>query len=160
MSGAMREKDDADYDLERFIEMFDEALMSDDPRVKNALRQLMMMVILTDVSDHEANTRSRRGGPLRRLFEDVREISSKLYKLDEELRELRQRTNGLVTYGGGGYRSEGWPKDWQGGPNYTLGGPTWAVAQSTGAGQVAPVALDDLNIKINSITGSAITGKK
>jgi hypothetical protein len=46
MSGAMREKNNSNYDLERLTELFDEALTSDDPRVKNALRQLMMMVIL------------------------------------------------------------------------------------------------------------------
>ena len=55
MSGAMREKDAADYDLERFTEMFDQALTSNDPRVKNALRQLMMMVILTDTDIRKAN---------------------------------------------------------------------------------------------------------
>lgn len=51
---AAREKDTADYDLEHFIMMFDAAMTSNDPRVKQALRQLMMMVILTDSSDHEA----------------------------------------------------------------------------------------------------------
>ena len=47
MMAAGREKDQADFDLERFIEMFDEALTSNDERVINALRSLMMMVILT-----------------------------------------------------------------------------------------------------------------
>jgi hypothetical protein len=41
-----REKDQADFDLDRFIDMFDEALTSKDDRVVNALRQLMMMVII------------------------------------------------------------------------------------------------------------------
>ena len=44
---AAREKDQADFDLERFIDMFDEAVNSRDPRVVNALRSLMMIVTLT-----------------------------------------------------------------------------------------------------------------
>ena len=35
--GAAREKDQADFDLEQFIDLFDEALTSNDPRVKQAL---------------------------------------------------------------------------------------------------------------------------
>ena len=58
---AAREKDEADFDLERFTEMFDRAMTSDDPRVKNALRQLMMMIILTDTGDHEAGIRASHG---------------------------------------------------------------------------------------------------
>ena len=34
MTGASREKDQADFDLESFIDLFDEALTSDDPSVQ------------------------------------------------------------------------------------------------------------------------------
>ena len=44
---AAREKDSADFDLERFVDMFDEALTSQDPRVMDSLRSLMMIVTLT-----------------------------------------------------------------------------------------------------------------
>jgi len=47
MSGAVREPDQADFDLDRFIDMFDEAMMSSDPRVIETLRKLMMIVVLT-----------------------------------------------------------------------------------------------------------------
>ena len=36
MTGAAREKDQADFDLERFIEMFDEALTSRDEQIGRA----------------------------------------------------------------------------------------------------------------------------
>lgn len=150
---ASREKDTADYDLERFIEMFDEAMMSDDPRVKNALRQLMMMVILTDTSDHEAERRRSRG-PLRQMHEDMYEMMRKMNRMDEEISRLQQLTSGLQRYGEG-YRVEGktWPKEW--------GGPTWAVGTGTlPSGNIPPVTLDDLNIKINSVVGNKLPGEK
>ena len=84
---AMREKDQADFDLERFINMFDVALTSDDPRIKNALRQLLMMVILTEPEDKNSGF-AHRDGPLRRLFEDVRSLSSRLHNLDDQFHRL------------------------------------------------------------------------
>ena len=45
--GAARDPDQADFDLERFINMFDEAMTSKDPRVMETLRSLMMIVTLT-----------------------------------------------------------------------------------------------------------------
>ena len=44
---AAREKDQADFDLERFVDMFDTAMTSNDPRVVETLRKLMMIVALT-----------------------------------------------------------------------------------------------------------------
>lgn len=87
----MEEKDAADFDLERFIEMFDRAMTSSDPRVKNALRQLMMMVILTDTSsDHESGVRASHG-PLRRLQEDVRDQFRWIQRLEKEIHSLKNQ---------------------------------------------------------------------
>ena len=44
---AARELDQSDFDLDRFVDMFDEALTSTDPRVVETLRKLMMIVALT-----------------------------------------------------------------------------------------------------------------
>ena len=151
--GAMREKDTADFDLERFIEIFDEAMTSDDPRVKNALRQLMMMVILTDTSgDHEAKQRRSRG-PLRQMHQDMYEVMRKMNRMEEEISRLQQVTSGMQRYGAGypGER-ETWPKEWK--------GTTWAVSTGTlPSGNMPPVTLDDLNIKINSVVGSKLPGE-
>lgn len=92
----MREKDTADYDLERFIEMFDEAMTSNDPRVKNALRQLMMMVILTDARDHEAKQHDDIG-PLRRMFEDLNFLKRKLHLLENDIQSIKHRDRERAT---------------------------------------------------------------
>ena len=85
-----REKDTADYDLDRFVDMFDQAMTSDDPRIKQALRQLMMMVILTDTGDHEGQKRASRG-PLRQVVDDVHELTRQMHRLDNEVHNLRNR---------------------------------------------------------------------
>jgi hypothetical protein len=85
--GAARETDQADFDLERFIDMFDQALTSNDERVVSALRSLMMMVILTKP---EANSpmSDRNGGPLRRMFEDMNHISRRMQDMEEAIRRI------------------------------------------------------------------------
>jgi hypothetical protein len=84
---AAREKDSADFDLERFVDMFDEALTSQDPRVVNALRSLMMMVTLT-----RPESRDQNSGPLRRLFEDVNHLNRRMHGMEDEIRRLGNRT--------------------------------------------------------------------
>ena len=71
---ASREKDSSDFDLDRFINMFDEALTSEDPRVIDALRGLLMIVTLTRP---EARTSVERG-PLRSLVNDVTNLNRRL----------------------------------------------------------------------------------
>lgn len=83
-----REKDQADFDLERFIDMFDEALTSNDERVVNALRSLMMMTILTKSETARGVIQDRNVGPLRRLLEDMRHINQRLGKVEEEQRYI------------------------------------------------------------------------
>ena len=86
--GAAREADQADFDLERFIDMFDEALTSQDPRVINALRSLMMMVTLT--RPETSPVHDRREGPLRRLFEDVQHLNRRVHEIESKLTEIRR----------------------------------------------------------------------
>ena len=71
---AAREKDSSDFDLDQFVRMFDEALTSQDPRVIDALRGLLMIVTLTRP---EAKTSVERG-PLRRLVNDVTNLNRRL----------------------------------------------------------------------------------
>jgi hypothetical protein len=86
--GAAREKDQADFDLERFVDLFDEAMTSKDPRVVETLRNLLMIVALTRPETYEEH--SRRSGPLRRLFEDMHDLNRRVSRLDEELRDVRR----------------------------------------------------------------------
>jgi hypothetical protein len=75
---AVREKDSADFDLEAFIDLFDEALTSDDPSVQKTLQHLMVIAALARNHDkHNA-----RSGPLRRLFDDQNNIIRRLERLE------------------------------------------------------------------------------
>ena len=85
MDGGAREPDQADFDLERFIDMFDEALSSKDERVINALRSLMMIVTLTRPESRNP-MRDRQLGPLRRLHEDVNHLNRRLNEVEDSLR--------------------------------------------------------------------------
>lgn len=86
---AAREKDQADFDLERFINMFDEAMTSDDPRVMETLRSLMMIVTLT--RPESTDGLSNRKGPLRRAFEDQNHLWKRLEQMEIELKQMHQR---------------------------------------------------------------------
>ncbi len=76
--GAARERDQADFDLEAFIDLFDEALTSDDPSVQKTLQHLMVIAALA----RNHNNHDRRNGPLRRLFDDQAEIIRRLERLE------------------------------------------------------------------------------
>jgi hypothetical protein len=84
---AARDPDQSDFDLERFINMFDEALTSRDPRVIDALRGLMMMVTLTRSETRDV-MEDRRTGPLRRLVEDVNALYNRISRQEEILSGL------------------------------------------------------------------------
>jgi hypothetical protein len=88
---AAREKDQADFDLERFVDMFDEALTSQDPRVMNALRSLMMMVTLTRPESRDSGLHDRNHGPLRRLYDDVNHLNSRLHRMEDEVRQMKNQ---------------------------------------------------------------------
>ena len=85
MSGA-REKKQADFDMDRFIKLMDQAITSKDPRVKDALRSLLMIVALTDpepeVSDNDV-------GPLRQLSESLWNLNRRLRTVEDELRQRK-----------------------------------------------------------------------
>lgn len=89
MSGAAREMDQADFDLERFVDMFDEALTSRDPRVIRTLRDLMMIVALTRPEARNPIS-DRNAGPLRRLFEDMNHLNRRLHDIEDTIRRMQR----------------------------------------------------------------------
>jgi hypothetical protein len=119
--GAAREKDSADFDLEAFIDLFDEALTSDDPGVQKTLQHLMVITALARNHAHH----DRRNGPLRRMFEDQHEILRRLERLESD----KQRIYPVGGLGGGhvplGPYVPGTP--WPG----TGGGTTWPPQPGT-----------------------------
>ena len=77
---ASREKDQADFDLETFIDLFDTAMSSDNPAVQKALKNLILIsTLVNSKSDH-----SLKQGPLRRLFEDVKHLNQRVSSLEVE----------------------------------------------------------------------------
>jgi hypothetical protein len=77
---AFREKDQADFDLETFIDLFDTAMTSDNPAVQKALKNLILIsALVNSKSDH-----SLRQGPLRRLVEDVKHLNQRVSSLEME----------------------------------------------------------------------------
>ena len=150
MSGAMREKDSADYELERFIEMFDYALTTDDLRVKNALRQLMMMVILTS-NEHEDESYDRRHkGPLRRMQQDLNDLARTTMRLSEEMQSIKNQLELLRSRqsigGSGGFRAQDVHAQAQTAKEY------WEkeyYANNAVARNISAADLRDLSIKIN-----------
>jgi len=87
---AAREKDQADFDLERFVDMFDEALTSRDPRVMDALRGLMMMVTLTRPESRDSGLHDRNAGPLRRLYEDMNQLHRRIERMEQQLSQAER----------------------------------------------------------------------
>ena len=97
---AAREKDQADFDLERFVDMFDEAMTSRDPRVIDALRGLMMIVTLTRPESRDSGLHDRAAGPLRRLHEDMNHLHRRIERMEEQLSraERSQRLTQIDPY--------------------------------------------------------------
>jgi hypothetical protein len=87
--GAAREPDQADFDLERFIDMFDEAMTSKDPRVINALRSLMMITTLVRPESGDNGLYNRSHGPLRRLYEDMNHLNRRISTVEDEVRQAQ-----------------------------------------------------------------------
>jgi len=76
-----REKDQADFDLETFVDLFDTAMSSDNPAVQRALKNLLMIAAIVNAEDSEAGMRQ---GPLRRVIEDQKNIIRRLKDLEHK----------------------------------------------------------------------------
>ena len=76
---ASRDKDQADFDLETFVDLFDTTISSDNPAVKKALRNLIMIAAIVN-----AENKDPRDGPLRRVIEDQKNILRRLDRIENE----------------------------------------------------------------------------
>jgi hypothetical protein len=111
------EKDSADLDLEAFVDLFDTAMMSDNPAVKKAFKNLLMIAAIV----HEGQNLQQ--GPLRKLVEDIKNLNRRVSDLE-----------GQKIYPGGGYGPTPIPMPsmpatpWPSGPTWispTTGTPPW-----------------------------------
>jgi hypothetical protein len=75
----------AEFDLQRVFELFDTALISKDERVVNALRNLLMIVALTNPEDADAKGDI---GPLRAMERDLNSMNSRIRSLESDMRQI------------------------------------------------------------------------
>jgi hypothetical protein len=73
-----REKDQADFDLDTFVDLFDTAMSSDNPAVQRALKNLVLISAMVNAQNPE----SLRKGPLRRVVEDIQILNKRLSNLE------------------------------------------------------------------------------
>ena len=89
-----------EFDLEKFVELFDVAMTSDNPTVRKAFKNLMIVAALVD-SDNE----TKMPGPLSKLLLDVSELKSKMIIMERS----KNTTYGPVTTQGAGGGTYNWP---------------------------------------------------
>lgn len=138
---AKRDKDQADFDLEKMFELLDEALTSKDERVQSALRGLLTIIALTRTQDDDKMLVETNHGPLRRMQEDLKDISRRMWNIQEEVRQLQQKQypNGGVPinpspYGGQPYTNPGSPYQAPSSPFYP---PYTTTYTTSGTGGLA-----------------------
>lgn len=85
---ASREKDQKDFDLEQIVKIFDQALGSDDQRIKDALRALLTVTVLCTA---EHPDQKLRNGPLARVLEDYSNLARRLSHLEDDVRRLQMQ---------------------------------------------------------------------
>lgn len=76
---SMREKDQADFDLETFVDLFDTAMSSDNPAVQRALKNL---VLISAIVNAQQDPNGLRKGPLRRVIEDIQVLNKRIGQLE------------------------------------------------------------------------------
>ena len=81
-----REKDQKDFDLEQIVKIIDQALESDDQRIKDALRALMTITVLC-TAEHPDQVLHH--GPLARVFEDMRNLNQRLSRMEDDLNKIK-----------------------------------------------------------------------
>lgn len=80
-----REKDQKDFDLEQIVRIIDQALESDDQRIKDALRALLTVTVLCTAERPDQAIK----GPLARLQEDYLNLNRRLNSLEEEVDRIK-----------------------------------------------------------------------
>ena len=148
-----REKDQKDFDLEQIVSIIDQALESDDSRIKDALRKLMTITVLCTA---EHPDQMLRNGPLARVFEDYHNLARRLSRLEDELNDVRKRMSPpAVSPYTPPYQPPGIVGPWIGNPNDpTKPTPMWGPSWTGGGGGDSDIktwsAGDDPNYKGSS----------
>jgi len=75
-----------DLDLETLIDLFDTALTSNNPAMKKAIKNLLLVATLID---SELSPEQRVRGPLRQALEDMRDLSRRMDRIEMEQRNQK-----------------------------------------------------------------------
>ena len=76
-----REKNQSDFDLETFVDLFDTALSSNNPAVQKALKNLLL---ITTMVQSELSPEQRINGPLRQVIDDIQNLNRRLGRLEDQ----------------------------------------------------------------------------
>lgn len=80
---SMREKDQSDFDLDTFVDLFDTAMTSKNPAVQKAFKNLLMISAIIN-SERENNGAGLSRGPLRRLVDDIQNLNRRLSQIENQ----------------------------------------------------------------------------
>lgn len=134
-----REKDQKDFDLEQIVRVIDQALESDDQRIKDALRALMTITVLCTAEHPDQVVRN---GPLARVFEDYNNLARRLSMVEDDVRKMQwdQQKQKVEPFTppynpGSPFGPQGNPGPWIGtNPNAPkpMFGPSWSSSSDWG----------------------------
>lgn len=86
-----------DFDFDQFVRMMDIAFTSQDPRVVDTLRRLLMVVALTQPAETQEDKR-RAAGPMQQTLEKVKNLEVQLKYLESQMRQMSRFINGQVNH--------------------------------------------------------------
>lgn len=134
-----------DFDLKEFACMFDTALASDNPAVKKALRNFMMVTALVHAQEEVEND-ERLAGPLETLVKQLDDLQRRLSRVEAE------RYNTTRSYPSSGPYDNTWI--------YNGTYPTVTSTSSTNTDWKDKISsIDDYSIDIEKYFDSAFTKK-
>lgn len=82
-----------DFDIQEFAKMFDAALASDNPSVKKALQNFMMVAAIVH-SQEEVSSDERLMGPLETLISQIENLQNRLLRVEKENYKTKPYTTG------------------------------------------------------------------
>jgi hypothetical protein len=71
-----------EFDLEKFVDMFDTAMDSNNPTVQKCFNNLLMVVALAHAEDKEKHI-----GPLRKLVDEIKDLQNRMSYIEHSLVE-------------------------------------------------------------------------
>lgn len=83
----MNDENDSDFDLEKFVDLFDTAMTSTNPTVQRAFKNLLLVSTIADSKPHDKVISK---GPLRKLVEDVKQLTARVSTLEYNLMSASQ----------------------------------------------------------------------